>query len=116
MEITIKKLKIDCIIGVYEHEKNTPQEILINLKCNFDGSQAAQNDALSNTVDYDNIVKIISQICQKENYNLLEKLSQIILEEIMSSFPQITATEIEIIKPQAISAAKYVSITNSIKR
>ena len=56
-KILIKNLYAHGIIGIYPHERQTPQDILINIMVYTDTSRAAQTDDISDCVDYDALSK-----------------------------------------------------------
>ncbi|MCK5391899.1 MAG: FolB domain-containing protein, partial [Deltaproteobacteria bacterium] len=59
MIIKIKNLKLRTIVGIYEWEKKTKQDIVINVEIEFDGSKAIETDNIEDTVDYKTITKKI---------------------------------------------------------
>ena len=48
----------------------------------FDGSKAAQSDDIADTLDYDNIAKIIDSISKQGKFHLLEALSAEIIKNL----------------------------------
>ncbi len=54
-KIIIKDLRVTAIIGIYEHERVTPQEMIINVTLLTDIRKAAQTDAIADCVDYEQV-------------------------------------------------------------
>ena len=50
-KIIIRDLKVTGIIGIYDQERITPQEMLINISMETDTRKAAQADDISLCVD-----------------------------------------------------------------
>jgi FolB domain-containing protein len=57
--ILIQNLRLQGILGVYERERTTLREILINVTLYTDRRPAGQTDNLVDCVDYSQVVKEI---------------------------------------------------------
>jgi FolB domain-containing protein len=112
LKITIANLKLQASIGIYAHEKEKPQEILITLDIFYGNNKSAQSDNIEDAMDYDKIKAIIESTIAKQHYNLLEKLSQQIIDNLIIGYPQIKQLKVKIIKPAVIKEAEEVSVTN----
>ena len=56
-KILIHNLRAHGIIGIFPHERQIPQDILINITVYTDTSRAAQTDDIADCVDYDALAK-----------------------------------------------------------
>jgi FolB domain-containing protein len=56
-KIIITDLRAHGILGVYPHERQTPQDIRINITAYTDTSRAAQSDHIADCVDYAALAK-----------------------------------------------------------
>lgn len=113
--IRITNLKLRTIIGIYDWERAHKQDIIINIQMEFDASQSIESDAIEDTVDYKVITKRIIREVEASNFQLLEKLTQFILNIIMKN-PQIQEVVVRVDKPFALRYADSVSIELSEKR
>ena len=59
--ILIKNLRVETLIGVYEHEKQAPQALKLDLELRLDARRAAFSDALSDTIDYDEVCASVNR-------------------------------------------------------
>lgn len=107
--IKIKNLRLKTIIGVYEHERNEKQDIILNIHIQSDLSIAARSDNLADTLDYDALTKKIISTVESSSYRLIEALAQAVLD-IIADYDEKVSAFIEIEKPNAIPLADSVSV------
>ncbi len=79
-KIIIKNLKVYGIIGIYEHERTTPQNILINLTLYTNTRRAAKTDDLADCVNYD----ALSQKVRTHTENAKRLTVEALAEDIAS--------------------------------
>ena len=113
--IKIKNLKLRAIIGTNSWERDTKQDIIINIVIDYDAAKAARTDRLEDTVDYKTIKKNIIKEVESSKYFLLEKLTAKVLNIIMEN-KKVKAASVEIDKPQALRFSDSVSVTHHQKR
>ncbi len=101
----LKNLRIDCVIGVYAHERTDPQPLFLDVEVDYDFARAAESDALEDALDYDVIAGGLTRIAQEGRYTLLEAFAEACADFCFRSFPEVTATRLEIRKPRAVEAA-----------
>ena len=75
-KLFIRDLKLDCLIGTFEHEREQKQSLLFNLCLECDLRPAGRSDELSDTVDYFAIRNAVAECVESSAYNLLEKLAE----------------------------------------
>ncbi|MCK5113506.1 MAG: dihydroneopterin aldolase [Phycisphaerae bacterium] len=110
MLIRIKELRLNTIIGTNPWERETPQQIVVNIEMTVDGKTSAASDDLNDAVDYANITEQIIQRAAEWKFFLLEKLATEILKIIINDERVLTAS-VETEKPAAVPDANGVSIT-----
>ena len=115
MMIRIKNLRLRTLIGIFDWERKHPQDVVINARIEFDGSQAARSDSIGDTVDYKEITKGIIGLVESSQFFLLEKLASEILKFILSH-PQVLEAQVEVDKPLALRYSDSVSVEVSAKR
>ena len=115
MIIHIKNLRLRTIIGIYDWERENKQDVVINIKLQFDGRKAAETDDIHETIDYKHITKQIINEVENSQYYLVEKLAESILEIIMTN-KKVQKASVEVDKPHALRFADSVSITCSAER
>lgn len=113
--IHIKNLRVRTIIGVYDWEQAHPQDIVVNVRMDYDAAKAAASDEVADAVDYAAIKQRIIEQAESSHFKLLETLAAGMLEIIMSDDKVLSAC-VEIDKPHALRFADSVSVTCSAGR
>ena len=114
MLIRVKNLKLKTILGVYEWEKNSKRELIFNIEVETKNTKSLFSDKLSDTIDYDDIVKTIKKVSLSK-FNLIEKLAGEILKELMKN-KKIFRCKIEIAKVGAVKEAESCCVIIETKR
>ncbi len=107
--IFIQQLKVDTIIGVYEHERTVKQPLIIDLQLDYDISQAAASDNLKYALDYHQLSIDIHQFVSESSYQLIEALAEALAKRILKN-NAIKKVDLTISKPQALDLAQNVGI------
>lgn len=97
MRIEIKKIRVRPVIGVFDWEKSTRQDLLLTVKIDYDGTKAAKTDHIDDTLDYYTLTEDIIEKVEASRFELLEALAEFILDIIMER-PLAQRAEIEIDK------------------
>ncbi len=115
MRIKIIDLRLRTIIGLNDSERTKPQDVVLNIAVDFDGSRVAQTDKIEDTVNYRTITKrIITEVGQSE-FCMLEKLAAYVLSIVMAD-PKVEFAQVEVAKPHSVRFADSVSIVTSERR
>lgn len=87
--------------GVYLDEQTKGQSFVIDLELFADLKKAGMTDELEDTIDYSQVYNLVKNITENDKFQLLEKLADVISQEIMSEFDLIKGIKIKIKKPKA---------------
>jgi D-erythro-7,8-dihydroneopterin triphosphate epimerase len=109
MQIHIKNLRLRAIVGIFEWERNHPQDVIVNVKLTFDAADCIASDSIDDTVDYKALKKRIIQAVEKSEFYLVERLTAHILELVLDT-PRVLEATVEIDKPHALRFADSVSV------
>ncbi|MFT7004364.1 MAG: dihydroneopterin aldolase [Sulfurimonas sp.] len=104
MIIHIEDLKFQCIIGILDFERVTPQDVIINIKINY----KYENDF----INYAEIVEIIKEIMIKSEFFLLEEALDNLNLKLVEEYFSIKSIQIKITKPSILPDCK-VSVSNT---
>lgn len=74
-KIIIKDLRVSGIIGIYDYERITPQEILINVTLFTETHKAATSDNIVDCVDYEKVANILKAHAQTSKRLTVEALT-----------------------------------------
>lgn len=101
--------KINCIIGVNDHERYHEQDIYVDLKVAVDFAKCAASDALGDTLDYTFVAKLCTEMAQKGKYHLLETYAYEIIQKLIKSFG-VQGAWIRVKKLHAIESAQLTLV------
>jgi 7,8-dihydroneopterin aldolase/epimerase/oxygenase len=101
----LHNLRIDCIIGVYEHERVETQPVFVDVEVDYDFAAAAMSDAIEHAVDYGGIASMVTELAQARRFQLLETMAEEMAALLLDRLSQIQRVRLEIRKPEAVPAA-----------
>jgi 7,8-dihydroneopterin aldolase/epimerase/oxygenase len=110
--MNLEDLRIRCIVGVYTHERKVEQDLFVDVRLEFDFSEAARTDHISHTLDYTRLAAMLEEWMQREKFELIETLAERACVLITDGFPEVRHCRVTIKKPAALPAAKYASVTS----
>ena len=76
--VFVRDLVLGASIGVYKHEKRSPQPVRINIDLAVD--EAPVDDDVRNVVDYQKVIDGVTAIVEAGHINLVETLAERIAE------------------------------------
>lgn len=103
--IGLKDLRIDCIVGIYPHERTELQPLFLDVEVDQDFAAAAAAEHVDQTVDYDHIAAGLTALAVDTRYQLLETFAEDGAALILDRWASAQAVRIEIRKPRAVPAA-----------
>lgn len=74
--IFLKDLKAECVIGVWNWERQIRQRVTINLEMGTDIQRAAASDQLDDTLNYKAVAKRVVAFVEESEYQLIETLAE----------------------------------------
>ncbi|WP_313088204.1 dihydroneopterin triphosphate 2'-epimerase [Pseudomonas sp.] len=108
--IRVKDLRLRTYIGINEDEILNKQDVLINLTVFYRAIDAVRANDIDTALNYRTLTKAVIAHVENNRFNLLERLTQEILDLVMSR-PEVHYAEVEVDKPHALRFAESVSIT-----
>ncbi len=75
-KVFINDLMVDMLIGVYSHEKSTPQPVRFNIEMTVTDSHTPLADNYKNVVCYETISNHVTSMAKSEHVNLVETLAE----------------------------------------
>jgi 7,8-dihydroneopterin aldolase/epimerase/oxygenase len=114
-QITLRGLRVRGRHGVYEHERISGQEFVVDAVLSLDTLAAAATDELSRTVDYGALAAALAGVVSGEPVRLIETLADR-LAQVCLAEPAVTEVEITVHKPQAPIPYAIDDVTVTIAR
>lgn len=106
MTIHVEELKFQCIIGILDFERVSPQDVIINLTLEY--------EYINNFINYADIVQNIKKLMIKSQFELIEDAINSIYLNLIKEYKSIKNLNIKISKPSILPDCK-VSVSNSYK-
>jgi len=109
--LSLTGLRVDCIVGVYPGERNTPQPLGLDLVLHFDTRAAAYEAKLRDTVDYARLWGELRFLLQASRFLLLESAAEALARYILAPPTEdaprarVRAVSVRLSKPQALAGA-----------
>ncbi|MBF0125858.1 MAG: dihydroneopterin aldolase [Magnetococcales bacterium] len=107
--IVIRDLLVRCVIGLQEWERNTLQDVLINLTLFTDTRAAGESDRIEDAVDYKALTKQIIAFTGQSAFFLVEALAERIAR-ICLEHPRVLKVRVEVEKPGALRFARSAGV------
>jgi len=106
MTIQIEELKFQCIIGILDFERVTPQDICINLSIDYEYEDTF--------INYADVSEVIKKSMIEEQFLLIEDALSYLSTKLKEKFPLINELHLKISKPSILPDCK-VSVSNFYK-
>ncbi len=113
--ITIKNLRIVCIIGCKPEERVKPQEVRVTTCISCDCRKAGKSDRLEDTINYARLSEQFIRIATEGQFALIETLAERIAAFCLKE-SRVSQIEVTIEKPAAIPQADYAAVTITRKQ
>ena len=107
--IRIKSLKVKARHGVYEFERKKDGIFELDIELYLSLEKSGQSDKLEHTIDYDNIVSIITKAFTEKNYNLIEAAAESVCEKLLGAL-KVAKVIVRVRKPHAPINADFDTI------
>ncbi len=84
--IYLHGLKVDCVIGIWEWERQITQTVTVDLDMGFDITTPANSDWIGDTLNYRDVSKRVESFIQNSQFQLVEKLAEEIAAILTGEF------------------------------
>lgn len=113
--LVIRGLEIFAHHGVFDFERRDGQIFIIDLDLEIDTRTAAASDALSDTLDYGNLVGGVRAAVEQDPVDLIETLAQRIAD-VCLAYEMVRRVEVTVHKPNAPIEATFADVALRINR
>lgn len=115
-KIIVKDLKLFCYHGVNPEEKVDGQNFVFDIEAFLDLGLPCKTDNVDDTVSYAKIIKTVRRVAQSEKNDLLEYVSQRVVDALFEEFPMIEKINLTLKKPEAPIKADFDYVAVQIER
>jgi dihydroneopterin aldolase len=113
--IELRGLTVHGRHGVYEHERVSGQDFVVDITVWIDLADAAASDDLADTYDYDALARLAAGIVAGPPRNLIETVGGEIADRVMDD-ERVHAVEVVMHKPQAPIPQKFADVAVVVRR
>ncbi|MCB9597725.1 MAG: dihydroneopterin aldolase [Sandaracinaceae bacterium] len=82
--IAIAGLRIDCVVGVYPHERDRAQPLDVHVRMRLDTRRAGTSERLAHTVHYAEVANQIAFLLQSCRFDLLETAAHVLSRHLLA--------------------------------
>jgi len=108
-KVTIRDLKVDCVIGIQPKERVMRQLVILNITMWCDHSKAARSDDIDDTVDYKILKDRLVEDIGETEYFLIERMAERIAEICLAD-ARVGRVVVTVDKPGALTGARSVAV------
>lgn len=105
--VFVRDLELQTLIGIYDHEKQRPQRIIVNIDLSV--QEGSGDDDIGHVVSYEIVVKKVEAIIAAGHINLVETLCEKIAESCLTD-KRVVAARVRVEKPDIIPNARSVGV------
>ena len=107
--IYIRNLTIETVIGIYDWERCVKQTVSLDVEMGFDIRQAAQSDAIADTLNYKAVAKRLIAFIGESEFLLIETMAERCAAIIREEFG-VQWLRLRLSKPDALRGADDVGV------
>ena len=108
--IKIRDLRLRCVIGVQEWERDILQDVRIHVVLHADLSLAGHSDRIEETINYKTLCKAIIALTEHSRFFLVEALAEQIAALCLADL-RVQRVKVTVEKPGALRFARTVGVT-----
>lgn len=113
--IELRGLKVHGRHGVFDHERASGQEFVVDITVWIDLADAAASDDLADTYDYATLARLAADIVAGPPRNLIETVGAEIADQVMADL-RVHAVEVVVHKPQAPIPQQFADVAVVVRR
>ncbi len=108
-KIFLTGLKVECVVGIWEWERQVKQPVVLDIEMAADIRKAAASDHIDDTIDYKKVSKRLLSFVGESQFQLVETLTERIAEIIIKEF-HVPWVKVKLNKQGALRGSKDVGI------
>jgi len=107
--VFLRDLRIQTVIGIYEWERNTRQEVVLDLEMATDVRRAAASDDIEDALNYKSVAKRLIAFVEQSEFQLVETLAEACAEIVLKEFG-VPWVRLSLNKAGAVRGARDVGV------
>lgn len=114
--IFVRDLQLFARHGVMAEEAALGQRFALDIEAALDLAPAGASDAYADTVGYDALIAVASEVFTGRRFALIEAAAEAVAAALLARFPTLARVEIEVRKPAAAIDAMFAQVGVRIAR
>lgn len=114
--LRIEDLTVDCVVGVYPHERDTPQPLRVDVEMCVDTEPAGVKESFAHTIDYAATAAELVFLLRSCRFRLLETAAHALARYLLAPRlederrPHVGSVRIRLTKPEAMDGLAVPSL------
>ncbi len=107
--IILHGIETNCVVGVWEWEKQITQKIIVDIDMAADIAKSAASDELEDTLNYKAVAENVIEMLEASRFQLIETMAEEVAKLIMEKFSA-PWVKVRINKGGAVKNVKNVGV------
>ena len=107
--VFLRGLEVECVIGVFDWERERKQKVVIDLDMDWDIRPAARDDDLAKAVDWKSVTRAVLDLVGPSTFSLVETLAESIAGLVITRFG-VPRIRVRVGKPGAVRHSSTVGV------
>lgn len=108
--VSVKGLKVDATIGIFDWEQEILQPLLIDLEMRWDNAKAAASGDIGDALDYAAVSTFVVDLIESRPWGLIEEVAEQVAAGLLAQF-KVPGARVTVDKPTAVPAANSVGVS-----
>ena len=105
--VSIRDLRVSAVIGVYDWERETEQDLTFSVELPADVARAASHDDIAETLDYSAVAQTVKAVVIEGKFRLIETAAEHVAQRLIADY-DLAWVRVQVVKP--IAAEGYTAV------
>jgi len=105
--VSIKDLQVSAVIGVYDWERETEQQLTFEVDLRTDVAKAASRDDIADALDYSKIAATVRDVVTAGKFQLIETAAEQVAQRLVTDY-RLPWIRVQVAKP--IASEGYTAV------
>lgn len=96
--VSLRDLRVSAVIGVYDWERETEQELVFAVDMTADVARAAASDDINDALDYSAVAETVKTVVIEGKFQLIETAAERVAQRLIADFG-LSWVRVEAVKP-----------------
>lgn len=115
-KIIINKMEFYGYHGLFPEENKLGQRFFVDVELFSDVKKAGYSDDMNDSIDYGHVYTLVKTVLEGEVKNLVEAVAEQVAADLLTTFANLSACTVKVIKPDPPIAGNYKSVAVEIYR